>query len=170
MISPEEPATAAETVVIAPVEPFSPERAAAKQAIKLAFISGSATLTQLSVKYMVPYETVARWSKNEHWKEQKGKIATVSEQKLTDNLTDFIAEERVKQVRRALGRAQGLQKLADEAVVNVGKDLSPADVQALASAEERADNIVRRNLGMDQQHGGGSSVSINILAGGVQLS
>lgn len=149
------------------------ERAEAKERIKLAYITGRATLLALAVKERVPYTTAMRWSKEEQWHVAAEETRTLSASKTVESLSDFIAEQRTLQVKRALTRAQKLQDLADLAADNEKSKpdgLLASAVQALASAEERADNIVRRNLGMDQQSGGNSSVSINILAGGISLS
>lgn len=153
--------------------PGSLERAAAMERVKLAFISGQGSLVALSVRERVPYQYVLRASSDEKWSEQKLAVAQKTDSKLSENLADFIAEQRTLQVKRALTRAQKLQDLADLAANNEKAKpdgLLASAVQALASAEERADNIVRRNLGMDQQSNGGGSVSINILAGGISLS
>jgi hypothetical protein len=149
------------------------ERAAAKERIKLAYLSGSQTLLAGAVKEGISYHTVMRWSKEECWHGTKEVVAKTADLKTAENITDLIAEERTKQIKRALARAQKIQERIDKAAENeesAPEGLLASAVQALASAEERADNIVRRNLGMDQQSGGNSSVSINILAGGISLS
>jgi hypothetical protein len=145
-----------------------------KEAVKLAFIAGKATLAALSIKYGISYKTVQNWSQVERWGEAKEKLAVRIEGKFGDNLVDWLAKEKEKQIRRALTRSERLQRLSEEAegVARASEDgLRPVDVQALA-AEEKADNMARRNLGMDGTGGGGGSqVSVNIVAsGGVQFS
>ncbi len=152
--------------------PFSDERTAAKEAIRVAFLAGRSTLAASAVKYRIPYETILTWSKREGWAAEREKMAVAVTAKVTESLHDFIAEQKSVQIRRALSRAQKLQTLVDSAAENeAGQEngLLASAVQALASAEERADNIVRRNLGMDSQQSGGSA-SVNIIAGNVSFS
>lgn len=152
---------------------YSPERAAAKERIRIAFVTGKATLAYMSRVEKVPYGTIAQWSVNEKWGEAKAAVAEQTSNSLVENLSDFIAKERAVQVKRAISRANKLRSLVDKAAENAeGSEngLLPSDVQALSTAEERADNITRRNLGMDQQSGGGSSLSVNILSQSIHLS
>jgi hypothetical protein len=145
------------------------ERSAAKEKIRLAFMSGVGTLAALSIKERVPYQTVLRWSKEERWGDSKREVATISGQKTTENVADWIAEQRTVQIKGAITRARKLQAAIDRTMPE-GAVLEPSELQAIASAEEKADNIVRRNLGMDQQNQSGAAVSINILAGGIQVA
>lgn len=152
---------------------YSPERAAKKERIRIAFVTGKASLAHLSRSEGLPYSTLSRWSVEEQWGEKKAEIALKTDEGLVENLTDFIAKERAAQVKRAISRAGKLRSLVDKAAENAERSeegLKPSDVQALSTAEERADNIVRRNLGMDQQSGGGNSLSVNILAQSINLS
>lgn len=162
---------AEECEVLLPVG--SIERAEAKERIRLAYVSGRGTLLALAVKERVPYQTVMRWSKEDGWQGEKTQVVTVANQKTTESITDWVAEQRTAQIKRAITRAAKLQERIETAAENEARrdeGLLASAVQALASAEERADNIVRRNLGMDQQSNGSSSVSINILASGISLS
>jgi len=147
--------------------PWSPERAAAKERIRLAYVSGKNTLARLAVAERIPYNTVMKWSSDEGWNKEKANVALKSDSKLIENIADWVAEQKTVQIKRAVKRSGALQAAIDKALAD---NLTPADIQALASAEERMDNVVRRNLGMDDQSGGRSSVSINILAGGVQMT
>ncbi len=171
----EESAVATLAVETEMLAPYSEERAQAKESIRLAFISGRATLAASAIKHRIPYETVLGWSKREEWALERDKTGSAISRIVTETMQDFVAEQKQVQIRRALVRAQKLRELVDSAAENEkGTDvgLLASAVQALASAEERADNIVRRNLGMDgQSNGGGSQVSVNIVAsGGVQFS
>lgn len=155
------------------IEKGSPIRQEVKDKIKLAYISGKANLAYMSRTERVPYATLMRWSMEESWAEKKQAVAQRTESETIENIADFVAKERVMQIKRAISRAGKLRSLVDKAAENAERSeegLKPSDVQALSTAEERADNITRRNLGMDQQSGGGNSLSVNILSQSIVLS
>lgn len=160
------------------IEKGSPIRQEVKDKIKLAYISGKANLAYMARTERVPYATLMRWSMEESWAEKKKAVAERTESETIENIADLVAKERVKQVKRALSRSENIRSLVDEAAQNarrrVNEDgssgIMPSDVQALSTAEERADNITRRNLGMDQGSGGGNSLSVNILSQSIHLS
>lgn len=145
----------------------TPERSAAKQRIKLAFIGGTATLAYLSKSEGVPYVTVQKWSSEENWGDLKRAALQKTDAKVAENISSWIAEQRVVQIKRSVSRAAKLQAKADQILPNITE---ASELQSMATAEEKVDTIVRRNLGMDSEHPGGSAVTVNILAGGVQLS
>jgi hypothetical protein len=154
-------------------EPWTPERLEAKERIRLAFIAGKATLAFLASQERLPIDTVQRWSSNESWGAQKCEIQQRADGRLTDDISDFLAKERTKQVKRAITRASKLQQCADKIIHDESGEvrrLDASELQALSTAEERADNIIRRNLGMDQQNGGNSGTTVNILAGNISLA
>lgn len=154
-------------------EPYSPERAAAKERIRLAFITGKATLAYMARMEKISYSTIMQWSSAEEWGKTREKTIEATSSKTEENIVEWMAKERMEQVKRAITRANKLRSLVDKAAENAeGSEngLLPSDVQALSTAEERADNITRRNLGMDQQSGGGSSLSVNILSQSIHLS
>lgn len=178
MIEGEEETTKCGIAVDDVLDWHSPERAAAKERIRLAFVSGKATLAYMARIEKVPYNTISQWSIKEKWGEAKAAVALKTSEELVENIADFVAKERVKQVKRALSRSDNIRSLVDEAAKNArqrvnadgSSGIMPSDVQALSTAEERADNITRRNLGMDQQSGGGNSLSVNILTNSITLS
>lgn len=146
------------------------ERVAAMQRIKMAFMSGQGSLAALAVKERVPYQTVLRASSDEKWSIQKKDVLQKTDTKVAESVADWVAEQRTLQIKTALKRARRMQKAIDQSLGEEDAVLLPAELQALASAEERMDNIARRNLGMDGQTQQSAAVSINILAGGIQLS
>lgn len=154
-------------------EPYSPERAAAKERIRLAFITGKATLAYMARTEKISYSTIMQWSSAEEWGKAREKTIEAASSKTEENIVEWMAKERTAQIKRSLSRAGNIRSLVDEAAENARRSesgLLPSDVQALSTAEERADNITRRNLGMDQQSGGGNSLSVNILTNSITLS
>lgn len=146
------------------------ERAAAKERIRLEYVAGRGTLLALATRERISYSTVMRWSSEDGWNIAKAKVQEKTDSTLVDKVADWMAEQREVQIKTAIKRARRMQKAIDQSLGEEDAVLLPAELQALASAEERMDNIARRNLGMDGQTQQSAAVSINILAGGIQLS
>jgi hypothetical protein len=92
------------------------------------------------------------------------------------DLQPFIEREKRDQIKRAIKRSKlaqkRLSKVADGYQVYDSKsgqlvnvECAPKDEMHIASAEEKYDSIIRRNLGMDDGKAPAGSVNLNILTG-----
>lgn len=146
--------------------PFSPERAKAKEEIKLAFVTGKHTLASLASRYLIPLTTIQQWSAKENWGEIKETMLQSVNGKVVASAADMLAKEREAQIRRSLVRSRQLQDGADKILLDDEgkvKKLEAGELQALAVAEDRADQIARRNLGMEDKGGNSTSFNVNFI-------
>lgn len=153
-------------------------RLQAKEAIRLAYVSGRARLVELAELHGIPYDTVRFWSTSDGWTVERDSVLVSADAKTVSVMAQLLTDERERQIRRALQRSGGLRdaidavlREGDVAMTEVGPIRIPIGAKALqsiATAEERADLISRRNLGMDDQGGGSTNVSVNVL-GTVQI-
>lgn len=157
-------AATVETEVLPPAPKLG--RLELKRKCRIAYVSGRSTLTDLAETHGVPLNTVMDWSKKERWNEEKALVTSESHRKVTDKVSDWLAEQRTEQVKRGLTRALRLQKGIDKAITDESGDvklLEAKDLQALATAEEKLDTIARRNLGMSDESSG-PTVNVNVLS------
>lgn len=135
-----------------------------KEACRLAYCSGRAKLTELCCRYQLPYDTLRRWSVEDAWSVTKEEVAKQADSGTVSALAEWLLEQRMRQIRGSIVRAGRLQSEIDK-VLDAGNPLCPKDLQSIATAEERADLIARRNLGLDQPGQAGPLVNVNALAG-----
>lgn len=136
-----------------------------KEACRLAYCSGRHKLTELCVTYRLPYDTLRCWSREEGWSVTKAEVATQAHSGTVSAIADWLTEQRMEQMKRSVGRASRLQGAIDQCYPKDQEDkpLCPKDLQSIATAEERADLIIRRNLGLDQPGAGAPLVNVNAL-------
>lgn len=144
-----------------------------KEACRLAYVSGRATLRELEDLHELPYGTLKRWSVEEQWGEAQSAVRTQAETNLVPKIADWVSKQHEVQVRRGLERGLAIQNDVDEvrkrgSVVvmtqagPVDIPFGPKDVQAIAMAEDKADLVIRRNLGMENQ-AAGPTLNLNVL-------
>lgn len=106
--------------------------------------------------------------------------ADLAAKQLIDELQPWIAEQKTQQIKRAIARStkaqQRLDAIADGtlALDKDGNTLTlpngPKEESFIAQAEDKYDNIIRRNLGMQDGSGFSGALSVNILAGQAAVS
>lgn len=105
--------------------------------------------------------------------EATSRAADMAAKQLVDELQPWIAQQKTEQIKRALLRSQKAQDRLDKIslgydVVTKDGDLAtlspgPKEESFIASAEDKYDNIIRRNLGMNDSATFNGSLSVNIL-------
>lgn len=100
--------------------------------------------------------------------------------KLMDDLQPFIEREKRAQIKRAITRskhgqkrlssvAKGYQRFDAKSGEVVDLTPDPKDEMHIASAEEKYDAIIRRNLGMSDDKQAGGMISLRVLAGSAAI-
>lgn len=151
-----------ETIAASTVPALTREQA--REAIRLAYVSGSASLAVLSCRFAVPYDTVRRWSLENGWSVTRKDVASIADAKTSLSLANWLSEQRTEQQKRAISRSKRLQDAIDKALPE-GERLAPKDIASLATAEEKADKIIRENLGMTGASTSGPVFNVNALGG-----
>jgi hypothetical protein len=130
-----------------------------RERCRLAYVGGMVrSLMELSEKAGVPHDTLRRWCRAERW----GELEQQADAEATQNLGEWLSTERGRQMKRAVERARKLQAAIDTSVGN--RELTPSELRDMTTAEERADAIIRRNLGMNDSMASGSTVSVAVLS------
>ena len=143
---------AVECEVMEPGQLTPEERARAKEAIRLAYTTGQAKLIDLSDQHGISYNTAQRWAKDERWGESRSVVLTVSDRKTDSELAQWLTTERVRQVKEGVAEGRAIREDVRKAreASDLEEKVALAKVaQSLATAGERADLIIRRNLGME---------------------
>lgn len=103
------------------------------------------------------------------------KAADIAAQQLIDELQPWIAQQKTEHIKRAVKRSRRAQDRLDKVAKGFrvqGKDgeivllrPGPKEESFLAQSEDKYDNIIRRNLGMNDISASGGTLSLNILMG-----
>lgn len=101
--------------------------------------------------------------------------ADLAAKQLVDELQPWIAEQKAAQIKRAIARSTKAQSRLDtiaDGVTALDKEGNrvtlpngPKEESFIAQAEDKYDNIIRRNLGMSESGGFSGNLSVNVLAG-----
>lgn len=99
--------------------------------------------------------------------------ADLAAKQLIDELQPWINQQKAEQIKRAIKRSTKAQERLDlisEGYQATTKDgelvdlpIGPKEESFLAQAEDKYDNIIRRNLGMNELNGVSGSLSIQVL-------
>jgi hypothetical protein len=144
------------------------------------------TLRQLADKHCVSRSTVFKRASREHWKQnaaiveatrrqivekmeahlevEAGEVAQVAAKQVVAELQPWIEREKAEHVRRVVKIVkrgfQRIEKLWEN-------EIPEARTESLvASALEKHDQIIRRNLGMNETQVGSGTLNLNVLVGG----
>ncbi len=156
------------------------------ETLRYQFETGALTLRAFAKEHNLPTATLFRRAARGKWKRQVIQIAgareAVTQRTITAieaagskiesevvamgnlvlaDLAPWIESEKRKQVIRAVKRAVEHQERIDSVALTVE---DPKGMAMIATAEDKFDAIIRRNLGMSEGTGIGGSLNINILA------
>ncbi len=148
--------------------------------------SGFVTLRTFAKERNLPLSTLFRRAANGKWKRKHNAIADAREaitektvkaiesvgseiesevraagEMVLADMAPWIESEKRKQVIRAVKRAVEHQERIDSVALTVE---DPKGMAMIATAEDKFDSIIRRNLGMSEGTGIGGSLNNNILA------
>ncbi len=156
-------------------------------AVRLIYEQGDESQRKLASRLGISASTLMKRATREQWQQNSGLVAAVHEataktyvatiereaelqiplaakaavSDLLADLTPWIESEKRKQVIRAVKRAVEHQERIDSVALTVE---DPKGMAMIATAEDKFDAIIRRNLGMSEGTGIGGSLNINILA------
>lgn len=163
--------------------------------IRLRYESSDISHRDLAKELGISYSTLSKRSMREKWSQSAALVhqarsdlaaktvialesatslaADMAAKQLVDELQPWIAEQKAKQIKRAIARSTKAQERLDgiaEGYTVLDKDGEPVELTPgpkeesfLAAAEEKYDSIIRRNLGMNEGSGLGGSLSIQVL-------
>jgi hypothetical protein len=144
------------------------------------------TLRQLADKHCISRSTIFKRAAREHWKQnatliesarqqivqkmeaqleaETAEVAQVAAKQLIADLQPWIEREKAEHVRRVVRIVKrGFQRI-EELWEN---ELPEARAESLiASALDKHDAIIRRNLGMNEMQAGSGSLDLHVLVGG----
>jgi DNA-binding transcriptional regulator YhcF (GntR family) len=145
------------------------------------------TLRQLADKHGISRSTIFKRAAREHWKQnatliesarqqivrkmeaqleaETAEVAQVAAKQVIAELQPWIEREKAEHVRRMVGIVkrgfQRIEKLWEE------NEIPEASAESLvASALDKHDLIIRRNLGMNETQAGSGSLDLHVLVGG----